>query len=259
MGAGTPMERIRIREKNHNHFGKILRDEMSKNDIYIYNNRSFVAELLPREEKLCKMSEQTVFFTQRWYRSTWGFGPRTEITVDSSASVSSVAEQLGEIHGIDPRNLRVVHLKSNSYVNVCDLHKTSLGYYDSWVEEFGRHETMKSLITVKDDGNMLLVQDSSEDLRTFTAEENSVIERLKPSYGNDLSVNYGTGSGYKNRRPMERGIKIKTQADWEREEQEEKSSKEESEGQNITVNANDHGSVSSSGTNDGLYLFDNIS
>ena len=82
------------------------------------------------------------------------------------------------------RNLRVVHLKSNSYVNVCDLHKTSLGYYDSWVEVFGRHETMKSLITVKDDGNMLLVQDSSEDLRTFTAEENSVIERLKPSYGN---------------------------------------------------------------------------
>ena len=75
----------------------------------------------------------------------------------------------------------------------------------------------------------------------------------------DLSMNYGTGSGYKNRRPMERGIKIKTQADWEREGQEEKSSKEESEGQNITVNANDHGSVSSSGTNDSLYLFDNIS
>jgi len=168
-----------------------------------------------------------------------------------------VAEQLGEIHDIDPRNLRVVHLKLNSHIKVCDLHKTDLGFYETWFEAFGRHETIKTLLAYRDDGNMLLVQDSSEELRTFTAEENSMIERLKPSY--DWNVNYGTGSGYKNRRPVERGIKIKTQADWEREEQEEKSSKEDSESQNITVNAKDYGSVSTSGTSDSIYLFDDIS
>ena len=85
---------------------------------------------------------------------------------------------------------------------------------DKWIDVSENKSAVSTTFNHQLDGHLLLVQDVSEPLKTFSDEEWAIIEKNKAptvNYSVNYYSDYNKPYSYGAKRPVEQGIKIKTQ------------------------------------------------
>ena len=197
------------------------------------NDKKVQIQLLDYEEKLpVKKSGDVVVFVQRWHRDTWSLGPRYEVYVPGAMRFSHIATKLAELLQIeDPEHTKALFVdKTNCTIELSKLKDdsptSSYVAQRKWFEPFEMQITLKaSKLYLLSEGDLILVQDTSEPLRELTEAENESVRKkaaAKKSYGS--SYNYGYSTGYSSYTRPSGGVKIKTQIDRAKESEDSNSS-----------------------------------
>jgi hypothetical protein len=82
---------------------------------------------------------------------------------------------------------------------------------DKWTDVSENKSAVSTTFSYLQDGHLLLVQDVSEPLKTFSDVEWAIIEKNKAATVNYYYSDYNKPYSYGAKRPVEQGIKIKTQ------------------------------------------------
>jgi hypothetical protein len=219
--SGVNIDRIRVREKSFKKLSKVLREDMVWRDVTIYANREFAVEILDRDERLKSCDEEVFLYYQRWYRKSWTLGEQIALPLDRKKPLNEISEMLAKLSGIeDASKVMVLHVPSYSNFFISDLDKDKPSLYNTWCNFSTNTNLLSSLGNSLTDGDLLLIQDSSEELRVFTQGERDIIASTRSLYGggsSDTSYAGVSTGGTTYKRPAEKGIKIKTQKDRERE------------------------------------------
>lgn len=244
--ADVSIDRIRVREKSANRCQRVLREDMTWRDITIFQNKEFAIEILDHDEKLKSCDQEVFLYYQKWHRKTWTVGERVALPLDRKKPLNDISGMLAKLSGIeDASKLMVLHVPSYSSIPISDLDKDKPTFSNSWCNFSTNTNLLSSLGNALSDGDLLLIQDSSEELRVFTQEEKDIIATARSQYGggsydSSYSGVYTGGTTYK--RPAEKGIKIKTQKDRERERSEgEKSTEKDGETLSTTTGSSHSG------------------
>lgn len=196
-------KRIRLREKIGKNPGKLLRPfrTFGESTVYLYDNKAISIQILDEEEDLPNDDVGSVCVTvQRWLRQTWTLGERFEIYLPGSMSIRDIARTLGSMTDIPVDNMKAMVVPRDTEFLLCDLPQKSppRNYGRSWFEpgnEKGMLRYMSHSMRLQD-GDLLLVQDSSEPLRELTQgdlKSMAIVEAAtQNSYGVYTTYSYPT-------------------------------------------------------------------
>ena len=135
-----------------------------------------------------------ILYIQRWHKSTWTFSDRTEVYVPGNWPVNIIAACLAELVGIkDPKLLRVLIVQPHNSINICDLDSESPCEGRKWTDISNEKSRLQDLPWYLTCGDLILLQDISENRRRWTdAEANSVLQAKSTAYDRNK---YNTQSG----------------------------------------------------------------
>lgn len=126
-------------------------------------------QVLVEEEDIASPRDEVLLYVQRWLRGTWQLGPRIELVVKLASPLNDAAQQLAAITDInDVHNLKFMYLCSTAQVYLYDLTKEEISYDNRWTAVDETSSIVNAISYGMIDGNMLLVQDTTEELRVFS-------------------------------------------------------------------------------------------
>ena len=178
---------------------------------------------------MTELDKDILLYHQKWNRSTWSLEDRKEIVFKQNMQLQDIAEVLSSIHNITPSSdLRILYLPNTSVVELLDLNNQMPYHSYRWNNISSNPSFLSSMGYSISDGDLLVVQDVKEPLRSFTKEETAAIEKYQaqrdntdvyfcqPSIGSAVS-NAPFNQQQQGKRAGETGIKIKSLKDRERE------------------------------------------
>ena len=201
--AGASPHCIRLRDKLGNSPGKILSGTGTFADslIHLFDNKTLAFEVLDQEETLPEPEHGSVVVqVQRWHRSTWSLGERTEVLLNGSMSIRHIACGLAQLTNIPVQSLRVMVLPKDAELMLSDLSLDAppQNYGRAW---FDPAKETRALRVVSHemrvvDGDVLLLQDSAEPLMELSAADRKSIEIVRlasqqPNYMDFWSASEG--------------------------------------------------------------------
>ena len=179
---------------------------------------------------MTELDKDILLYHQKWNRSTWSLEDRKEIVFKQNMQLQEIAEVLSSIHNITPSSdLRILYLPTTSVVELLDLNNSMPYHSYRWNNISSNPSCLSSMGYSISDGDLLVVQDVKEPLRSFTKEETVVIEKYQaqrdntdvyfcqPSIGSAVSNAPFNQQQQQGKRAGETGIKIKSLKDRERE------------------------------------------
>lgn len=239
---GTSPHRIRLREKLGNSPGQILSgdDTFSNNQVYLFDNKVLVFQVLEHEEFPPDAERGSVMvLVQRWNRSTWSLGDRFEVLLRSSMTIRNIARSLSFLTGIALHSMLAMVLPRDAEFPLSDiaLRSPPQNYGRSWFDPSKERRLLSAMsheLRVTD-GDVLLLQDTSERLLELSPADRKSIEIVRvanqqaywspstssaPLSGNrnpfdshPASSNTSTKSGLKHGHSSSNGVHIKTHRD----------------------------------------------
>lgn len=90
LAEGTSMNRVRLRERLDLRAGKVVRESMMWRELNLYANKEYCVQMLDHEENLRSVYDEVLLYVQRWNRSTWSLGERTEVVVKLDTPLSEI-------------------------------------------------------------------------------------------------------------------------------------------------------------------------
>lgn len=238
---GTSPHRIRLREKLGNSPGQILSgdDSFSNNQVYLFDNKVLVFQVLDHEEFAPEAERGSVMvLVQRWNRSTWSLGDRFEVMLRGTMTIRNIARSLSFLTGIPLDSMLAMVLPREAEFPLSDivLRSPPLNYGRSWFDPSKERRLLSAMsheLRVTD-GDVLLLQDTSEPLMELSPADRKSIEIVRvanqaywspsassaPLSGNrnpfdshPASTNTSTKSGLKHGYGSSNGVHIKTHRD----------------------------------------------
>lgn len=203
--SDAPSSMVRLRERQSQQAGRILRDGKTfrQSDASPYDGKIFIAQVLDVPEHLLENKDgNIVVLMQRWDRQTWSLGPVREVFIRGTDVVKDISANIARMFRIPPSNLRVLLLSAHTEVLLCDLHKTYPTPSRNWHDPTRELKQMNQMTWHLADGDLIIVQDVHEPLKSLsTAEQESVARVQSSSQQGALSTNgsynyshYGMGS-----------------------------------------------------------------
>jgi hypothetical protein len=214
--TGPEYIRIRAHTTGHQPPGATLRDGLSLLDakLTLFNDKVLVVQVLTTPDRPLPPMEagDVVVLVQRWHRTSWALGTRLEVLLRGSRTVRSVVGGIATLLGISNvsclRVLKLNKLGADVYLSqLKDAEPTSSSYnYVSWVDPCATNSD-KELKSAREfslaDGDLLIVQDTSEPLRELSQEESrsvAFVSEAGPPEFESSSGGYAsmevTGSSY---------------------------------------------------------------
>lgn len=183
---GASPHRIRLREKLGNSPGQILDGDESFSDrqVYLFDNKMLAFQVLEHEEILPQAECGSVMvLVQRWNRSTWSLGDRFEVLLRGSMTIRNIARSLSFLTGIPLDSMRAMVLPREAEFALSDivLRAPPQNYGRAWFDPT-RERRMLSAMSHElrvTDGDVLLLQDTSEPLMELSAADRKSIEIVR--------------------------------------------------------------------------------
>eukprot|EP00617_Octactis_speculum_P018292 CAMPEP_0185772410 /NCGR_PEP_ID=MMETSP1174-20130828/68872_1 /TAXON_ID=35687 /ORGANISM="Dictyocha speculum, Strain CCMP1381" /LENGTH=809 /DNA_ID=CAMNT_0028458671 /DNA_START=1 /DNA_END=2430 /DNA_ORIENTATION=- len=232
IGKDLPVNCVRMREKMSNRCTKILRDgECLRDAVHsIYDNRDLAVEILkdPEDLNVTNPGRGYVVALRRWHRTSWNLSKNFDFFLGEHEKNVDVCRRLAKMTGIAEEKLRVLKVVAYSNITVHELSEERVNH-QSWVDLLAEPESLTTNKYHFMDGDLVVVQDSSEPLRNLSEEEKRSIKKAS----NRQTNNYYSHTYYNNSassmshtstsrsasgcstKPKEAGIKIKTKQDRE--------------------------------------------
>ena len=227
---------LRIWEKLGSSKGRLLkydRKSLQENGFPVCDWRHVFVQLLDNDWRPPDFEEANMLMlTQRWFRGSWSVGPPVEISVPANMSASILFDKLSLASGISASNLKVLVLFAFTEIFLCGLDDevylssknvrwlqrptTDLSIFE-WYTSITNGSTKADLA----DGTLLVIQDSSEELRELTVDEKLSQQNAlqgESYYNADMFSTTVSSNGSYILRPVartEKGIRIKTRSEKE--------------------------------------------
>eukprot|EP01038_Epipyxis_sp_PR26KG_P004865 gene4865-6816_t len=198
----TTVSQIRLREKTGNTIGRLIRDNKTSLDyqMYLHDGKALAYEILEKEDDLPpeETVNPTVSYTitygnnnignvlvlvQRWHRSTWSLGERFEVYLQGSMTIRDVARALAIMTNIPIKSILAMIVPRDTEFSLSELNQKSpiRNYGRSWFDPSKEKKLLKFMsheMRVQD-GDLILLQDSSEPLKELTKADLKSIELVE--------------------------------------------------------------------------------
>jgi len=195
MPKDSSARRVRLRDRTMSTPSKILEDNktFSENGIHLYDGKDMVVELLDHDENLFSGDENGIcLLVQRWYRSTWSLGQRFEVYLQVSSTIGEVTRGLCQLTDIPIHSVLAMVVPKDVEFYLSELNQKSpqRNYGRSWFDpakeaakqlKFTSHEMRVA------DGDMLLLQDTSEPLMELSPADLKSIQIVEASNSSSYS------------------------------------------------------------------------
>lgn len=209
--ADYPLSRLRLRDRYHLNPGKILRDHRSlkDHDVYLVDNKSLAYELLDADEDLPEDDHgDVIVLAQRWERSSWTLAERCEVLLPGHLPVRDIARGLSVLFHVPLEHLRVlvVPKETEFYLHELSSSGPSRLYGRSWFDPTTEGKLLRFMsheMRVQD-GDLLILQDASEELKALSPADRKSIQIVEAAsrgqypyaepWGTSSSGSYGTYS-----------------------------------------------------------------
>lgn len=192
----TVPRQLRLRSWVHTRADVFLKNgcTVAECGVALYEGRQLCVQVLDEPEDLSLESgNDVVVLVQKWQRSSWTLGECREVCLQNDMTLRDIATGLGEMMSIEPRNLRVLVVRSHTDVRLRYLNMaTPRLQIESWLDPFSEPPT-RTLVQAKRlfYSDLLIVQDVTEPLYELSASDKLSIQLV------DLAENsYGTGRSY---------------------------------------------------------------
>lgn len=212
---GTSPNRIRLRDKLGIHPGRIIpgTGTFADNQIYLYDHKILAFQVLEREELLPEAEMgSVVVMVQRWHRSTWTLGDRIEVLLRGSMSIRNIARGLANLTDISPESILAMVLPKETEFLLSDINLKSppQNYGRAWFDPSMESRMLRVLsheMRVQD-GDVLLLQDTSEPLLELSAADRKSIELVRVASQSSNCMDFWSASqsspaNYANKKPFD--------------------------------------------------------
>lgn len=189
---GTSPRCVRLRDKMGNNPGRILAGDgtFADNQIYLFDGKVLAFQVLDFEEELPEPEAgSVVVLVQRWNRREWRLEERFEVLLNGGWSVRNIARGLSLLMDIPLPHLRAMIVCRDTEFLLSDLHLNAppRNYGRTWFDPSRETRPLRAMshdmrLT---DGDVLLVQDTSEPLRELSAADRKSIEIVRLASGSD--------------------------------------------------------------------------
>jgi len=200
LAKGTSPHCIRLRDKLGNNPGKILCGEgtFGGNQIYLYDHKVFAFQVLEHEEHLpVQESGNMVALVQRWNRAEWRLEDRFEVLLRGDWSVRNISRGLCSLTGIPLDSMQAMVLSKDSEFLLSDLNLKSppRSYGRAWFDPTKEARLLRATVHEMRiaDGDVLLLQDTTEPLRELSLADRKSIELMRIASG-DNEVDFWSAS-----------------------------------------------------------------
>jgi len=237
--ATATIHHIRIREYNQinvPHLTKLLADckTFRQHQVYLAANKTICVQILDDDEiddevqlallssypspsvpihNYYTTSSHVLLTIQKWERVSWSLGDKQDVLVSNEMKLSDIFIQIARYFGINEKNMLVLVLKPYTSQPLSDLNDDSVskrGGARGWMTYLDNHSTLSETMNhlKLSDGDLILVQDSSEALKVLTPQDMLSVQLVKDAskpapyeyyYGSGSSSNlghyYGTNVG----------------------------------------------------------------
>ena len=117
-----------------------------------------------------------VVYIQKFNRSTWSLSPIREVYLRGNMKVRDIAAQLAYLWRIPLSSLRTLIVQAYNEVKVSDLHLLYPKGTRMWADPTEEERTLNRVQWYLREGDMILLSDNSEDLKTLDEEEKKSIQ-----------------------------------------------------------------------------------
>lgn len=152
--------------------------------MYLYENKCLAFQILDESENLPHYEiGDIVVFIQKWNRNKWNLSDKLEVFLQGSMSVSDISKGLSMLLDIPISSMLALVIPKESELPLYDLIETSpaLNYGRSWFDPTNEKRMLRDVSHDMrlQDGDLLLIQDSSESLMELTKSDIKSIEFIK--------------------------------------------------------------------------------
>jgi hypothetical protein len=193
--------RIRIRDKLGNNPGKILVGDGTFADsmIYLYDSKVLAFQVLEHEERLPELEMgSAVALVQRWNRAEWRLEERFEVLLRGNSSIRDIARGLSLLTDIPLDSMQAIVVPKDTEFLLSDLHLKSppRNYGRAWFDPSKEQRLLRSMSHEMrlTDGDVLLLQDTSEPLKVLSAEDHKSIEIVRVASNGSGFVDFWAAS-----------------------------------------------------------------
>ena len=125
-----------------------------------------------------------ILFIQRWHRTTWTLGDKKEVYIPGTWPVHVIAGCLAELVGIkDFKNMKVLIIQPHNHISISALAENIPSDGRRWANVSSEKSRMYDMQWYLTNGDLLLLQDSSEPLRQLTERERMSTLRAREAEG----------------------------------------------------------------------------
>jgi hypothetical protein len=199
-----PPSQLRLRDRYGTNPGRILRDGSSFEDIQVYlvDNKCLAYQVLTAPEHLPNDADSdgdVIVYIQRWVRSTWSLRDRVEVLLPGYWTIQDIARGLAALLDIaDYRHLRVliVPKETEFYLSELNQSKPVRNYGRAWFDPSQERKVLSAMSQDMriQDGDLLVIQDVSEDLMELSVADRKSIEIVEAALRDPYSDMWGAGS-----------------------------------------------------------------
>lgn len=201
--------RIRIRETCDASPGRLLNTRMTcrQQNLYLSTSRVWTIQILSEsesvnDESLYPINEHNDFqvVVMKWLRSSWSLSEKIEYVFRGDLTVEQLCSQLALIYGISSVNhMTMLLLKSYNKMHLSDLNQGTIReIYRSWTCYSHERRKLKDLSNLDfklRNGDVLLLQDVTEPLKTLTKEDLLSLQYVEEASRSLYGSSYGSGYG----------------------------------------------------------------
>lgn len=125
-----------------------------------------------------------ILFVQRWHRTTWTLGEKMEVYIPGTWPVHVIAGCLAELVGIeDFKNMKVLIIQPHNHISISALAENIPSDGRRWTNVSSEKSRMYDMQWYLTNGDLLLLQDSSEPLKQLTEKERMSTLRAREAEG----------------------------------------------------------------------------
>lgn len=210
----APPSLVRLREKWNIRAGAVLRDGLTlrEHNVSLVEGRELAVQILSSPDAydipLVRNPVQgdCVLFVQRWHRSTWTLGDRMEVYIPGSWPVNVIVGCLAELVNIrDKDNMKVLIVQPHYHISIALLAENAPSEGRRWANVSNEASRLYDMQWYLSNGDLLLLQDSTEPLRALTEKERLSTLRAREA---DVLTSYSASIGSTFLWPEDRAPKI---------------------------------------------------